>query len=364
MTPGCVVADLGAGAGLHAFLAERLGAAVTRCLPPPRPALPSPAQPSPATPCLTTPRPDRTRSRGRPWTRARFRYERLRPVANLQMRMARANGLRLRVLSALPGESSSSDEDEEAGAAGGATRRAADVAVVDVWDPTLLGGQEVGLLGRGLVPALALARRCGVIGPATRVVPRRARLFAAPLAIPQQTELLRCPVPRARPRRRPLLRRARAPRGCGFRLSVRPMGARWAPCRASTSRASPPSAPRAPSRPSSARRAPAPHRAPAGARTPRQGRAPGGDRGGLCAQMEYTALAAPAEVLCPPPPSSLPHLFFPSRPSPLDVQVLCLDLQDPATYPCAGDADAPPASASFTVGPTPRASRGGRARGR
>jgi len=82
--------------------------------------------------------------------------------------------------------------------------------------------------------------------------------------------------------------------------------------------------------------------------------------------MEYTALAAPAEVLRPHPLSSLPHLFLPSRPSPLDVdvQVLCLDLQDPATYPCAGDADAPPAASSFTVGPAPRAWPGARARGR
>lgn len=144
VTPGVSVVDIGAGAGLLSFVAEKLGAVVTR-------------------------------------------YERLRPVANLQMKMARSNGLRLRVLSTLPGEHSSSEEDEE-------KTVEADIALVEVWSPTLLGGQEVGILGHGLLAALALARKCGTIGPRTKIIPRRARLFAAPVAIPLQTELLRCPM--------------------------------------------------------------------------------------------------------------------------------------------------------------------------
>ena len=39
-----------------------------------------------------------------------------------------------------------------------------------VWAPTLLGGQEVGILGHGLLAALAVARKCGAIGKLTSLI--------------------------------------------------------------------------------------------------------------------------------------------------------------------------------------------------
>ena len=73
----------------------------------------------------------------------------------------------------LPGDDSDDDEDETD--AGSKVARAVDVAVVEVWDPTLLGGQQVGVLGNGLLEALSRARSCGLIGGKTQVrVPKRA----------------------------------------------------------------------------------------------------------------------------------------------------------------------------------------------
>ena len=151
----CSVADLGAGHGLLASAAESLGA-------------------NPVT-----------------------RYERLVPLVKIQMGMARANGLSFRVHSQLPGEDSDDDEDDhtESNAEAKAEAKAAravDVAVVEVWEPTLLGGQQVGLLGNGLVDALNRARGSGVVGAMTQVIPSAVALIACCVHIPPQTELLRC----------------------------------------------------------------------------------------------------------------------------------------------------------------------------
>ena len=146
---GCSVADLGAGHGLLAAAAVSLGA--------------------------------------KPVTR----YERLVPLAKIQMAIARANGLALRVLSALPGDDSDEEEEEDAGAK---ESRAVDVAVIEVWEPTLLGGQHVGVLGNGLLEAVGRARKCGLIGAKTQVIPSAVTLVAAAVHVPAQTELVRCPL--------------------------------------------------------------------------------------------------------------------------------------------------------------------------
>lgn len=146
---GCSVADLGAGHGLLASAAESLGA--------------------------------------KPVTR----YERLVPLVKIQMAMARTNGLTFRVHSQLPGEDSDDEEGDDATAK---AARAVDVAVVEVWEPTLLGGQQVGVLGNGLLEAVSRARSCGLIGAATQVIPSAITLVAAAVHVPAQTELVRCPL--------------------------------------------------------------------------------------------------------------------------------------------------------------------------
>jgi hypothetical protein len=113
------------------------------------------------------------------------------PLAKIQMAIARANGLALRVLSALPGDDSDEEEEEDAGAK---ESRAVDVAVIEVWEPTLLGGQHVGVLGNGLLEAVGRARKCGLIGDKTQVIPSAVTLVAAAVHVPAQTELVRCPL--------------------------------------------------------------------------------------------------------------------------------------------------------------------------
>ena len=81
----------------------------------------------------------------------------------------------------LPGDDS--DEEGDENDADSKAARAVDVAVVEVWEPTLLGGQQVGVLGNGLLEALSRARSCGLIGGKTQVrVPRRA-LQKSPIAL-------------------------------------------------------------------------------------------------------------------------------------------------------------------------------------
>ena len=145
---GCSVVDLGAGHGLLASVAESLGAKPVS------------------------------------------RYERLVPLVKIQMAMARTNGLTFRVHPQLPGEDSDDEEEDDATKAA----RAVDVAVVEVWEPTLLGGQQVGVLGNGLVEAVNRARKSGLIGPNTQVIPSIVTLVAAAVHVPAQTELVRCPL--------------------------------------------------------------------------------------------------------------------------------------------------------------------------
>ncbi len=146
---GCSVADLGAGHGLLAAAAESLGA--------------------------------------KPVTR----YEKLVPLVKIQTAIARANGLALRVLPALPGDDSDDEEEDDPAAK---EARAVDVAVIEVWEPTLLGGQQVGVLGNGLLEAVGRARKCGLIGAKTQVIPSAVTLVAAAVHVPAQTELVRCPL--------------------------------------------------------------------------------------------------------------------------------------------------------------------------
>jgi predicted RNA methylase len=147
---GCSVADLGAGHGFLAAAAETLGA--------------------------------------KPVTR----FERLVPLVKIQTAIARDNGLTFRVHPTLPGDDSDDDEEEED--AGVRAARAVDVAAIEVWEPTLLGGQQVGVLGNGLLQALTRARKCGLIGVRTQVIPRAVTLVAAAVHVPAQTELVRCPL--------------------------------------------------------------------------------------------------------------------------------------------------------------------------
>jgi predicted RNA methylase len=140
------LADVGAGFGIHAILASKQG------------------------------------------VKNSVRYERLIPVAKIELEIAKLNGASIKIKTNLPSDDSSS-EDEQASAAA-----AFDLVVVDIWQPDLLGEMDVGLLGSGLMSALEGCRRSGVIGPKTRVIPQRARLLAALISLPQQPELVRCPI--------------------------------------------------------------------------------------------------------------------------------------------------------------------------
>ena len=117
------------------------------------------------------------------------RYERLLPLAKIELEMAKLNQASIKVLTSLPCDDSSSDEEQ------GIVKSASyDIVVLDVWHSSFLGEMDAGLLGGGVLSALDKSWRSGVISEQTLVIPHAARLMCMLIHLPPQPELIRCPI--------------------------------------------------------------------------------------------------------------------------------------------------------------------------